>query len=441
MKKKTMDKQSNNSATPAGVAQTPLTALAFSLALALSACAPSKLRPIHTAESPGISLPFVRVLLSDAKSEVTIGGEGAIAIECLRGAERFVYYSPSAIRLRKLAGRVGLVNSRGEIIEPDLEQVTVSARNTHRLLWVNGQPYRGMLRVTPGDGALQLVNVIYIEDYLRGVVPPELGPLAKEGDAEAIKAQAIAARTYTMSHLGQYGRMPYDMKSDVSDQVYSGASIEKDFISRAVENTTGEVIRYRDGFINAYYHSTCGGMTDNIENVWDKDPLPYLKSVSCNEMCRESKYYRWTETYSGRELAKMLSDYETSQRGAKVSIRRIDDISIDNSAPRTPSKGLRNQALIIKADGKTLRYERDRIRWVLRRASNPNRILQSDYFTLSNITRSKNGDITSVTLNGRGYGHGVGMCQVGALGMARAGKKYKQILTHYYTGVTIDRLY
>ncbi|HSH00082.1 MAG TPA: SpoIID/LytB domain-containing protein, partial [candidate division Zixibacteria bacterium] len=232
--------------------------LTLTLTLALSACAPSKLRPTQSAEPSHVRLPFVRALLSDTEPEATVGGQGAIAIECLRGSERFVYYSPKNVRLRFTSGAIGLVNSKNEIIESNLDQVTISARNSQRLLWVNGAPYRGMVRLTPGQRGLTLVNVLYIEDYLRGVVPPELGPLVSADDMESIKAQAIAARTYTMSHLGQYGALPYDLKSDVSDQVYSGASAEKDFISRAVIATTGEVARYQDQFIHAYYHSTCG---------------------------------------------------------------------------------------------------------------------------------------------------------------------------------------
>jgi stage II sporulation protein D len=405
------------------------------------ACTPVR-KSIQVGETAGVRLPFVRALIDDSREISTIGADGAIAIECLRGSERFVYFSPRSVRLRADYSDVSLLNSSGDVIEGGLESVTISSRNAKQLLSVDGKPYRGMMRVGASSSSLTLVNILYIEDYLKGVVPPEIGPVT-EDDFEAIKAQAVAARTYTMSHLGQYGEKDYDVASDVSDQVYSGASSEKDLISRAVIRTTGEVARYNGAFITAYYHSTCGGRTDYIENVWEKGAAPYLVSVSCDEMCAPSKYYNWSETYSGAELAQRVSEFESSAQDKKIKYQKLTDISVDNTSPLTPSPGLRNQVTQFTLDGIKLSYLRDRVRWVVRRASDPNRILQSDYFVLDNITRNPDGSIRTVTIQGKGYGHGVGMCQMGALGMARSGRGFthRQILERYYRGITIDQLY
>lgn len=405
------------------------------------ACTPVR-KSIRSEETAGVQLPFVRALIDDSRPRATIGSRGSIAIECSRGSERFVYFSPRSVRLRVEYSDVALLNSSGDVIEGGLEQVTISSRNPGRLLDLDGQPYRGMLRVGAVSGALKVVNILYIEDYLKGVVPPEIGPVS-DVDFEAIKAQAVAARTYTMSHLGQYGDKEYDVTSDVSDQVYQGAGVEKDLISRAVVRTTGEVARYQGEFIVAYYHSTCGGRTDYIENIWEKPSAPYLISVSCETMCSPSKYYDWSETFSGAELAKRVSEFESSKRDREIRYQTVSSISIDNSAPRAPSPGLRNQRLQITADGVPLSYFRDNVRWVVRRSSDPNKILQSDYFVLDNISLQPDSSIGSVTFRGKGYGHGVGMCQMGALGMARSGKGYSHldILKRYYRGVSIDRLY
>jgi len=277
-------------------------------------------------------------------------------------------------------------------------------------------------------------------------VPPEIGPVTS-GDAEAIKAQAIAARTYTLAHFGQYESKPYDVKSDVSDQLYLGMDVERKLITKAVEKTTGIVARYDGEFIVAYYHSTCGGYTDNIENVWPKDPAPYLVSVCCSSMCQPSKYYNWTETFSSDDFLRRLSIHESTLRGKTVSYSRIDSVGINNSTSSQQGPGLRTQDLIVIANGERLVYQRDRIRWVLGRASNPERILQSDFFKLGDISYSEDGSITSITLSGKGYGHGVGMCQMGALGMARTNTTeeikytYDQIIKRYYQGATLDKLY
>ncbi len=400
---------------------------------------------VSQAESSHIQLPFVRVLIADGAHSVTIGGPSSIAIECVRGIEKFVYYSPQSIHAKSNGASLSLLNSSGEEIESGLEIITVSSRSRRRTLLIDGEQYRGMARLIPGedddDSSIVVTNILNIDDYLMGVVPPELGPV-KPADIEAVKAQAIAARTYTMSHLGQYGGKGYDVTAEVSDQLYRGMKVEKDFVSKAVMSTAGEVIRYKGEFIKANYHSTCGGRTDNVENVWPKPPAPYLKSVDCEEMCAPSKYYRWRETFTGKQVAKRISDYETAA-GEIVSISRIDSMYIDNSAPASPSRGLRVQKLIVKSGSRRFTYIRDRIRWVFRRSSDPNRILQSDYFTLRDIQYTPGKGITSVTFDGAGYGHGVGMCQMGALGMARSnrGYTYGDILRRYYTAVTIDKLY
>ncbi len=416
--------------------------LLCALSPALCSCSPAGRPVAREAHPTQVKMPFVRALLSDNLKEITIGARSSIAIECHRDGEQFVYYSPKSVIIKASGSRLTLLSSSGATVENSLERITVSTRNSDRRLWLDGKPYRGMLRALSGNNSLTMVNILYVEDYLRGVVPPELGPVT-EIDAEAIKAQAIAARTYTISHLGQYSSAPYDLKSDVSDQLYQGGEVENKIVSDAIEKTEGEVARYDGGFIDAYYHSTCGGYTDNIENVWEKEALPYLVSVSCQDMCQPSKYYLWNETLTGAKLARRISNHETNLRGRKVTYTRIDSIYIAGTELRSQYPGLRTQELVVVANNTRLVYLRDRIRWVIGRSANPGLILRSDHFELANLRYESDGSVSEVTFSGQGYGHGLGMCQMGALGMARSemGFSYRDILKRYYTGITIDKLY
>ncbi|MCX6829218.1 MAG: SpoIID/LytB domain-containing protein [candidate division Zixibacteria bacterium] len=232
---------------------------------------------IEGSEANFVRLPFVRVLLQNDIPEITVSGNGTFSLECLQRDKSFVYYSSQPVTIALERGLL-TVTMRRDRLEGRFDEVIITPRNGNGLLSYQSQNYRGMFRILPHGVNLQLINVLHMDDYLKGVVPPEIGKVT-EADLEAIKAQAVAARTYSMRYLGQYAGEPYDMRSDVSDQLYHGADVENELISRAVDDTRGIVIKYEDNLINAYYHSTCGGYTDDIEEVWDKPAAPYLKAV------------------------------------------------------------------------------------------------------------------------------------------------------------------
>jgi stage II sporulation protein D len=148
------------------------------------------------------------------------------------------------------------------------------------LLSFNGRRYRGLFILRGGPRGAVLINVINLEEYLKGVVPGELSP-DQFGEIEALKAQAVAARTYAIKNLGQYRALGYDLSDTPASQVYGGLDAERPLSSRAVEDTRGEVIRYKGELINALYMSTCGGMTEDVENVFPGKPVAYLKSTEC----------------------------------------------------------------------------------------------------------------------------------------------------------------
>ena len=152
--------------------------------------------------------------------------------------------------------------------------------NAQSYLSLNGRSYRGFLIMKGSRKGIVLVNVVNLEDYLKSVVPGELSP-GQFNALEALKAQAVAARTYALKNMNQFRDLGYDLVNTPRSQLYMGMSSEHPLSSRAVEETRGEVLLSRGELINALYTSTCGGKTEDVENVFSGRPVPYLKSVEC----------------------------------------------------------------------------------------------------------------------------------------------------------------
>jgi stage II sporulation protein D len=163
----------------------------------------------------------------------------------------------------------------------EFEVVTVVPGVAGEDLAADAAPYRGILEVRAGQGGtLTVVNIVNLEDYLRGVVPNELSPQAFP-HLEALKAQAVAARSYALSHRGDYEARGFDLCATQACQVYRGRATEHALTDQAVAETTGIVATYRGRPINAFYTSTCGGHTEDAENMFESDAAPYLKGVAC----------------------------------------------------------------------------------------------------------------------------------------------------------------
>ena len=392
--------------------------------------------PILKEEATGsfIKIPFVRVLLEENKSDALFTSDGSFAIECLKGGKQAVFYSSKPVKVTNSRDFIRVQNYKGNIIQEGLDEVNIIPRGNNNRIHFGEKKYRGLFKILPNGETIRVINIIYIEDYLKGVVPPEIGKRADD-EVEAVKAQAVAARTYAMAHLQQYGNQPYDMKSSIIDQVYEGADVENKLVNKAVDETSGYVLFYQDKYVNAYYHSTCGGSTDDIEAVWDRKEIPYLKAVKDDEACSWSKYYNWTEYFTEAQLRGRIEQYLSSDRGRDLRIGKIRDITISEKTP-----GGRVVKLMIHTENDIYKFYKDRIRWVIGRTSNPDLILPSDRFDI-NIERDNSGNVKNVTFHGSGYGHGIGMCQCGAIGLARQGWSYENILTKYYSGVELKKLY
>ena len=152
-------------------------------------------------ESPGtyIRIPFVRVLVGESSEPVTMGADGAFAIECLKDGAQDVYYASQSVTLANRAGLLDVTNNKGDLIRENIDEVNIIPRGSSNRLRLTKNKYRGIMRVLPKGGTVEFINIVYMEDYLKGVVPPEIGERADE-EIEAVKAQAVAARSSCTSH-------------------------------------------------------------------------------------------------------------------------------------------------------------------------------------------------------------------------------------------------
>jgi stage II sporulation protein D len=300
---------------------------------------------------------------------------------------------------------------------------------------IDGRGYRGAVLLRAAATGVTVVNVLDLEAYLLGVVPLEIGAGRPAAEVEAVKAQAIAARTYAIRHMGRRESLGFDVYATVMDQAYGGADAEDPVSTRAVRETRGEIVVYGDTPIEAFYHSTCGGHTAALEEVWPGEPRPYLRSVSDEKpgggwYCETSNRFRWTERWDRAALVAAV-DRGLRERGVAGPVTRVEHLSLTGLTPSG-----RAEALRVRTNRGEHRVRGDSVRWVLR--PQPNRILNSAAITLHPHGHP---EITGLTVEGRGWGHGIGMCQVGALGRARDGHSYRDILQAYYPGTRIVRLY
>ena len=290
-----------------------------------------------------------------------------------------------------------------------------------------GKAYRGSWVVLSGDTGLTIVNRLDMEDYLKGVVPHEIGKLNQEA-FEALKAQAVAARTYAYSHLGSRKSQGFDVYSDTRDQVYNGKNDEDSLVNEAILATSDLVIKHNGNLIEAYYHSTCGGKTESPE-VWEQNSKPYLVSVSDSAeeriFCELSKYTKWEEKFSRAELAGLFQKNAASARADKIfSFSKVEQIFITEKFPST-----RVKRLVVLTDKGSFEVFGDKARWLFQKDG---KILPSSQFSIA-----QNGN--DYTISGSGFGHGIGMCQFGAIARAKAGQKFDEILKAYYTDANVER--
>jgi stage II sporulation protein D len=330
------------------------------------------------------------------------------------------------------------------------------------IVTINGVQYRDAAEVIANgqQGGVAGVNELHIEQYLYGVVPRELGPIAFP-EVEAQKAQAVAARTYALAGLGKRNAEGFDLYATTTDQVYGGYSAEHPVSSAAVDGTRGVALTYNGVLISALYSSATGGHSANSEEAF-AGVTPYLRGVPDAERgealehvpslevfkahrdprslraAREGDFesnwssrHNWTFDWSAAEIRDVLSAW----KGFDVGV-----VSAINVLERGPS----GRVLLIEyvTEAGTFTHTKDAIRSSLRylAAGNVKTNLPSTLFFVEAVAGPHDGDV-GFAVYGAGFGHGVGLGQTGAVGMAEKGHSYDEILHHYYTDVELTQAY
>ena len=271
--------------------------------------------------------------------------------------------------------------------------------------------YRGTLQlIKTKKGLLTAINVLDIEDYVKGVLYHEI---SHRWPPEAIKAQAIASRTFAVYQAQQRFGKDFYLNAEVSSQVYRGVFAEKFRTRRAVEETTGQILMYRRKVLPAFFHAVCGGKTQKSSNLWKVSSRP-LRGVKC-PFCKNAPIFSWEKSISLDEIERKISE-------AKYPVGKIESIKV-----LSRDRSGRVRKLRIKA-GRTINMSAKDFRNIL----GPKNLNSTNFSIVIENNQAH--------FKGYGWGHGVGMCQWGAFAMAKKGYNCYQILEHYYPGAKVVNL-
>jgi len=373
--------------------------------------------------SSSVALKYknIRVLLEEHQSELNIAVQNEVILQD----------NETTIGILKPGSKL-LFSYNKDYIKVESDDIDFKApffnlipANNDSLIKYNNKTFRGSLNIA-SDTDLKLINIVSVEDYIKGVIPGEMPTGKGDEIMEAVKAFSICARTFAYMRLAE-GKPLFDVFNDVKSQVYTGYKNEKKNANIAVNETSNMVLTYNNSIAYVFYSSTCGGHTEDVENVFGLKDIPYLKSVEdgADPYCKISPAFNWKEIISKKTL---VSKLKSAGLLPKQNDYKIDDIKINEKLPSG-----RNKEIIIEVTGdedKEILIKGGKIRTVF----SPK---QGDLLKSSNFDIEMSGD--EITFTGTGYGHGVGLCQYGAIGMAKEGKDYKEILEHYFPGTTITQ--
>ena len=342
---------------------------------------------------PARAEPELRVAIRNGIDRVSLGSSTPAVIRDSAGAPIAQLPEGRALVAETEGGRVNLADRKGRAfwIEP----------TAGGYVFIGDSWYRGRTLVLFSEGKLIAINYVDLEHYLYSVLG---GEMPTSWPLEAIQAQAVAARSYALYKRQQAVGALYDLESDTTWQIYRGLKSETQSTHTAVDTTRGQVLTYNGQIIEAVFHSSSGGHTENVEDVWSQ-PLPYLRGV--RDFDQGAPIYQWVETFS-------MEAFQARITGIGALISAVPE-------RMTPQGRIVTMRFTGEAGSRVLSGNE------IRQALN----LRSTLFSINLVGAN------TIQVIGRGYGHGIGMSQWGAHNLAAQGHTYQQILAHYYQGVTL----
>jgi stage II sporulation protein D len=393
-----------------------------------SSCAPGKFASEEkekTAKPEVVSFESVpvRILLEDVGNDLSFSVASSMKV---LSDQKALAYVNKGNRIEIASAGSGLkMNIGGQMFSaPEFRFTSAEDDNTFEF---DGKKYRGTIVVNSNK---KVVNVVSLEDYLKGVLPAEMPAGKGNENFEALKAQAVCARTYTVMKLNEK-KKDFDLYIDVRDQVYGGAASEKEITNKAIEATRGLILGYKGAPAVVFYSASCGGHTEEGTNVFvSAKNTPYLVSVKDGDepYCSITPKFEWEEKYNEQGFIGRFKKNGLLNPGS-YSVKSIDVIS------RFESGRVNELRMIFLKDNGVevpVSIYGNQIRSIIRTADDKG-ILRSTMFDIK-----YNGE--EVIISGRGNGHGVGLCQWGAIAMSRKGKKFDEILKHYFPGTELIRV-
>ncbi|MCH1913619.1 SpoIID/LytB domain-containing protein [Leptospira noguchii] len=342
---------------------------------------PYKSRPVHE----------IRVLLGKIEGELQIRGDGVISV-----------YDANDLLIKKGIDIISLDSSRLKAPIRFVSQNTSIEFKSHKV--------RGSIYIIPqNQGPALVINVLPLEEYLLAVVPSEV---PYSWPMEALKAQAICARTYAVREILNKKNALYDVEATTNSQVYGGIEKEHPFTTKAVQDTTGVMAVFEENPIQAFFHSNSGGKTETPENIWGGKKIPYLSTVS-SDFDRAGENFYWKEIVSQDLINSKFSnlklgEIQSIQVLSRTSSGRVDLMELNGTEGTSRIRG-KEFRQTLGAPVRSLRF---------------------------GIQKESNGFL----IKGMGSGHGVGLSQWGSFGMAKENYNYIEILKYYYPGTDLARI-
>lgn len=363
----------------------------------------------------GAQVPFIRVGIAEGVKTAVVATSVPGLILDASGRTIGTTQAMEGWEARREAGGIALYGRGSRIFSkrPPVRLVPRPDSGAVALAFGAGRWYRGEIEVRDAGARLTVVNRVPLEQYLYGVIPAEMNP---RWHLEALKAQAVAARTYALAKLGQFGSRGYDVKPTTENQVYRGAGVETYASNAAVDQTLGQVLTQNGRVIAAYFHASSGGFTETSAAVWG-EPRAYLQAVP--DYDQQSPRYLWQKNVPVASLRSGL---------AKEGVRLGDPVRFE-VVERSYSGRVR-RVKVIGADGQKV-VSGD----VVRRAAGL-------YSTLFNVVGygGGGGRPGAFAFAGRGHGHGLGLSQWGAKALGERGYQYQQILAYYYPSTQLSSM-